>query len=153
MDQIFIFSVRFNPMIPFDNSHLRNKLLTQIIGEVKTQISNPVISGMNIYSTSEPTLPEKDYTANEYTVKVKQVKVYKIKGNPKMLLTFLNNGLKNLMRKLDYVEIGKSGKFFNTKERSNIDNLLMYNGYKANFVHLEKGYFLRVDPAKKIVRN
>ena len=29
----------------------------------------------------------------------------------------------------------------------------MYNGYKSNFVHLEKGYFLRVDPAKKIVRN
>ena len=29
----------------------------------------------------------------------------------------------------------------------------MYNGYKTNFVHLEKGYFLRVDPAKKIVRN
>ena len=29
----------------------------------------------------------------------------------------------------------------------------MYNGYKANFVLLEKGYFLRIDPAKKIVRN
>ena len=29
----------------------------------------------------------------------------------------------------------------------------MYNGYKSNFVRLEKGYFLRVDPAKKIVRN
>ena len=28
----------------------------------------------------------------------------------------------------------------------------MFNGYKANFVRLEKGYFLRVDPAKKIVR-
>jgi len=29
----------------------------------------------------------------------------------------------------------------------------MYNGYKSNFVRLEKGHFLRVDPAKKIVRN
>lgn len=29
----------------------------------------------------------------------------------------------------------------------------MYSGYKANFVYLEKGYFLRVDPSKKIVRS
>ena len=29
----------------------------------------------------------------------------------------------------------------------------MYNGYKSNFVSLEKGVFLRIDPAKKIVRN
>lgn len=29
----------------------------------------------------------------------------------------------------------------------------MFNGYKANFVKLEQGYFLRVDAAKKIVRN
>lgn len=57
------------------------------------------------------------------------------------------------MRKLDYVEIGKTGKFFNTKQKEKIDNLLMYSGYKANFVQLEKGILLRVDPAKKIVRN
>jgi len=29
----------------------------------------------------------------------------------------------------------------------------MYSGFKANFVLLEKGIFLRVDSAKKIVRN
>lgn len=29
----------------------------------------------------------------------------------------------------------------------------MYNGFKSNFVQLEKGIFLRVDAAKKIVRN
>jgi hypothetical protein len=29
----------------------------------------------------------------------------------------------------------------------------MYSGFKANFVALEKGIFLRVDSAKKIVRN
>ena len=57
------------------------------------------------------------------------------------------------MRKLDYVEIGKTGKFFNTRDSVTIDNLLMYSGYKANFCQLEKGILLRVDPAKKIVRN
>lgn len=29
----------------------------------------------------------------------------------------------------------------------------MYDGYKANFVKLNAGYFLRVDSVKKIVRN
>lgn len=70
-----------------------------------------------------------------------------------MLLTFLNNGLRNIMNKLDYVEIGRSGKYFNGKEKQEIDNLMMYNGFKSNFVCLQKGIFLRVDSAKKIVRN
>ncbi len=29
----------------------------------------------------------------------------------------------------------------------------MFSGFKANFMQLEKGIFLRVDTAKKIVRN
>ena len=29
----------------------------------------------------------------------------------------------------------------------------MYNGFKSSFVQLEKGIFLKVDAAKKIVRN
>lgn len=34
-----------------------------------------------------------------------------------------------------------------------IDNLMMFSGYRSNFVLLENGYYLRVDSAKKIVRN
>jgi hypothetical protein len=84
---------------------------------------------------------------------VKKVKVYDLKSNPNLLLAFLNNTLRNCMRKLNYVEIGKSGKYFNSKEKTNIDSLTMYNGFKSNFVALEKGYYLRVDAAKKIVRS
>lgn len=67
---------------------------------------------------------------------MKQVKVYNLSGDPKMLLTFLNNGLRNIMSRLNYVEIGRSGKYFNAKDKTPIDNLVMYNGYKANFVYL-----------------
>jgi metal-dependent HD superfamily phosphatase/phosphodiesterase len=88
-----------------------------------------------------------------YVVAVRQVKVYDLKANPKLLLAFLNNALRNSMRHLNYVEIGRTGKYFNAKEKKNIDNLVMYNGFKSNFVQLEKGIFLRVDAAKKIVRN
>lgn len=82
------------------------------------------------------------------------MKAFDITANPFLLLTFLNNGLRNILGKMGYVEIGRSGKYFNCQaNRKEIDNLYMFSGYKANFVSLEKGYFLRVDSASKIVRN
>ncbi len=69
------------------------------------------------------------------------------------MLSFLNNGLRSIMRKLNYIEIGRSGKYFNATEKTKIDNLMMFSGYRSNFVQLEKGFYLRVDSAKKIVRD
>jgi len=102
---------------------------------------------------AEPIAEEKEYNDGDFTVKIKKVKVYDIQDKPKLLLAFLNNGLRNIMKKLNFVEIGKSGKYFNVFDKSPIDSLIMYNGYKSSFVLLEKGYYLRVDSAKKIVRN
>jgi hypothetical protein len=40
------------------------------------------------------------------------------------------------------------------KNSRNLDaDLKMFSGFKANFMQLEKGIYLRVDSAKKIVRN
>jgi hypothetical protein len=55
IQQIFIYSVKFTPMIPFDNTDLRMKLLNQRLSEIKLQIDKPVISGTNIYSILPPT--------------------------------------------------------------------------------------------------
>lgn len=71
-----------------------------------------------------------------YDLNVKQVKVFEIGGNPKLLLLFLNNALRQVMGRLGYVEIGKTGKYFNNQQRTNIDNLMMFSGYKSNFVLL-----------------
>jgi hypothetical protein len=65
----------------------------------------------------------------------------------------LNNRFRNVMSDGGYSEIGRTGKFFNIKYKKEIDNLNMYSGFKANFMMLERGIFLRVDSAKKIVRN
>lgn len=40
------------------------------------------------------------------------------------------------MRGLNYIEIGRSGKYFNTNEKTKIDNLMMFSGYRSNFVLL-----------------
>lgn len=67
---------------------------------------------------------------------------------------FLNNGLRNMFKKIDYTEIGKTGKFFKVDAPEDLDtDLKMFSGFKANFMSLEKGIFLRVNTAKKIVRN
>lgn len=51
------------------------------------------------------------------------------------------------------MEIGKSRSFFNTKTHETIDNLMLFKGFKANFMQLENRICLRVNTANKIVRN
>lgn len=150
---IYIFSVHYNPKIPLDNTILRRRLLEENREKLKGFIEGPVISGNNIYSTKAPLTETFEIEAGDHRINIKQVKVLDVKQNPNLLLSFLNNGLRNVMRGLDYMEIGRSGKYFNTKEKVNIDNLMMFSGYRSNFVLLENGYYLRVDSAKKIVRN
>ena len=129
-------------------------ILERILGEIKTFIPSPVISGNNIYSLKAPSQTEKEFKSDQYSITIKQVKVLSISKSPKTLLHFLNNGLRNLFNRLDYTEIGKTGKFFQVKNYQEIDrDLRMFSGYKANFMLLEGGIYLRVDGAKKIVRN
>ncbi len=73
---------------------------------------------MNIYSLIETDMDEGDFIVDDYQMNVKKTKVYNGKQNPKVLLTFLNNGLRNIMNKLNYVEIGRTNKYFNTAQRS-----------------------------------
>ena len=90
-------------------------LLERIIGEIKTFIPSPVISGNNIYSLKAPSQTEKEFKSDKYSITIKQVKVLSVSKSPKTLLHFLNNGLRNLFNRLDYTEIGKTGKFFQVK--------------------------------------
>lgn len=155
IERIVVFRVKFTPAIPFDNRDQRTKLLDQISPALRKFISNPVICGFTIYSLREPQTPEETFTAGSHTINIKKVKTLDLTSNQSLLLTFLNNGLRNNMVRLGYAEIGRSGKYFNTKQsaRKELDNLYIYSGFKANFVHLQKGYFLRVDSAKKVVRS
>ena len=125
--------------------------------EISEMIASPVISGMTIYSIRKPKYPETEFkieidNQKEYTITVRQVREQNISSNPKVLIQFLNNGLRNLMNRLEYTEIGRTNKFFNIKSMTKFDNLMMFSGFRSNFTTLEKGTFLRVDTAKKIVR-
>lgn len=70
---------------------------------IKSYIENPVISGNNIYSLKASKAETFEVSVREYVVVVKEVKVLKVKENPKLLLSFLNNGLRSIMRKLNYI--------------------------------------------------
>lgn len=108
---------------------------------------------MNLISTREPTEEIKEFDLGEHKLTVKKVKVIDVQNDPKTLLFFLNNRFRNTMSEAGYSEIGRTGKYFNIRSKKKIDNLNMYSGFKANFCSLEKGIFLRVDSARKIVRD
>ena len=150
---IVIYRVKITPMIPHDNRQLRVDLLKGIKPQLTQWISNPVISGMTIYSTEATPDIERSFQSGNYTLNIKQVKTFDLKGNPVLLLHFLNNALRNVMSRLNYMEIGRTTKFFDTSNGTKFDGLLMFPGYKASFARLEGGVYLRVDSAKKIVNN
>jgi aubergine-like protein len=152
-EEIHIFSLHFAPKIPYDNAARRREVLDAAMPALRAHIDSPVVSGSNLYSTRASSSEAFEVEALGYRVAVKEVKVLKVKENPKVLLSFLNNGLRSIMRRLNYIEIGRSGKYFNASEKTHIDNLMMFSGYRSNFVLLENGFYLRVDSAKKIVRN
>ena len=54
MEKIVIFSVKFTPFIPDDNSRLRNQLLEKLKSRIGEVIKNPVFSGKNIFSLCDP---------------------------------------------------------------------------------------------------
>jgi len=56
------------------------------------------------------------------------------------------------MSRMGYIEIGRSGKYFTSGRSQPIDNLQMFKGFTSTFQECEKGMFLRVDTARKIVR-
>lgn len=71
--------------------------------KIKMFIDNPVISGNNIYSTTPSRSDLFELEIKDYRVAIKKVKSLKVKENPKLLLSFLNNGLRSIMRKLNYM--------------------------------------------------
>lgn len=89
----------------------------------------------------------------DYTVAISQRKVFEVADKPNVFLLFLNNSLRGIMGRLGYIEIGRTGKYFTPTKPTPIDNLHMYKGFSSNFLECEKGMFLRVDSARKIVRS
>ena len=106
----------FKPAIPSDNTKQRKILLDKLYPELKEMIPSPVLSGSNIYSLKPPSEKEKEFKVDDFSVTIKQVKTLNFKENPKSLLHFFNNALRNLFNRLNYAEIGRTGKFFYCKD-------------------------------------
>ena len=64
-----------------------------------------------------------------------------------MQLMFLNNLLRDSCRKLKFVEIGKTRRLFDIKNKVDIQDLdvSLTRGSIANFCRLEHGLFLKID--------
>lgn len=112
---------------------------------------------MNIFSASPPIEEQGIHEINGHKIyikKVKQVDMDKRDMN-KILLQFLNNGIRNIMKSLNYMEIGQTRKYFDQSKKKQFFNgsLNIYSGFKTSVLAAEGGLFLRIDPTKKIVQN
>jgi len=54
MEEIHIFRIKITPQIALDDRATRKALLEATLSDIKKYISDPVISGFNIYSTKAP---------------------------------------------------------------------------------------------------
>jgi hypothetical protein len=57
---------------------------------------------MNVFSLEEAKQKEIEIDAGSHRINIKQVKVFEVKENQKLLLLFLNNGLRGTMGKLGF---------------------------------------------------
>lgn len=74
-----------------------------------------------------------NYTVGQFQVQIAQKSVYEVAAKPDVFKLFLNVSLRGIMSRLGYVEIGRSGKYFNTGSKSTIDNLNMFKGFMSSF--------------------
>jgi len=84
------------------------------------------------------------YQADGYSITIKQKKVHEVGEKPEVFRLFLNNTLRGIMSRQGFVEIGASGRYFDIKVSTPIDNLKMYKGFSSSFVECQKGVYLRV---------
>jgi hypothetical protein len=123
----------------------------QIKAAVAQNIPNPVFRGFCVYATSE--CPQEfRVKSDQHEVTISQRKVHEVGGNASVFRLFLNSTLRFMMSDLGYIEIGRSGKYFNPNRCDNIDNLHCFKGYCSSFLECDAGIYLRVDTARKIVR-
>lgn len=53
VEKVVIFSAKFTPFIPSDNTKLRRQILDKLRPQLSNNIKNPVMCGNNIYSLEE----------------------------------------------------------------------------------------------------
>lgn len=110
-----------------------------------------MISGMEIYSCSEPKATEKAFESGEHRVFVKLKRVIRMKDNPKGLLIVLQKFIRNLLLKKGFNPFCQTRKYLNTKKKVQYYTVNVYDGFHVDFVKSEQLFFLRIDTAKKMV--
>ena len=113
IERIFVYSVKFNPSLPADNTKQRLELL-KAASQISDNIVNPVLTSSNIFSLAPPKQDLFEVPSGNFRITIKKVKVIEPKNNEQVMLNFLNIALRNVMKKLNFTELGKSRKFFNT---------------------------------------
>lgn len=132
IEKIVVFSLKVEPKLDPKDIGGRKKIQDQIRDNVAKCLGKPVFRGFNVFSSQEynQTLI---YSVGEYKVTIAQKSVYEVAKKPDVFKMFLNVSLRGMMSRLGFIQIGRSGKYFNTDTKKSLDNLTMYSGYVSSF--------------------
>ena len=166
--KIYIYSVKTQPEISQQNNKVIRNILINSRRILQRLVGTFVISGRMVFGTKvqhggkDLELVFKiQHEGVGYHFFLKILKVVALSDihspdNQKsaIVYTFLNSLVKNFFYQIDYTEIGRSGKYFDSQNYTKVESarLFVYKGYSSRFSLLEDGLFLKIDPATKVVR-
>ena len=164
---IGIYAARTSPQVHYDNRKLRLQLLNGAMNKLRASLGEYVINGMTVfccYNEETPKDCSTDVQGEDQTYKVnlrfvKKVAFADIKNpDPRksaVVYGFLNNLVKAFLMKLDYMESGKSKKYFKHQDQISLPNagVVLYKGFGTSFTLLESGLYLKIDSSTRVVQN
>ena len=83
IERIFVYSVKFNPSLPADNTKQRLELL-KAASQISDNIVNPVLTSSNIFSLAPPKQDLFEVPSGNFRITIKKVKVIEPKNNGKV---------------------------------------------------------------------
>lgn len=165
---ISIYSVSCEPEIPQDSRRKFRSIIKSAEKLLKEDIGEHILSGRNIFSLKKKdavlTYPTKEQN-EEYLVTVKLARVAEMQNlqndtdeNAKPVIQFVNIVIKQMMRNLKMIEIGRTLKFFYNDEKNikyldfKDNHLQVRNGFKTSLDIYKEGTKLLVDFCTRVLR-
>lgn len=169
---ITIYSLSIDPEIPKDSSTKLKAIVDSDSARqrLNQEIGDYLVSGRTVYGCqaqkgkARDTLLkiEAEVDKEKYFLVLKPVRLVDLaalKSSKQeetfMPLSFLNNLIKKFFASMNYVSIGKSGKYFNPASRKVLANsqVLLFTGYETKFSIADTGLYLQVESMTRIVQS
>jgi len=163
---VFVYSVKFEPFIPDDNTPLRKRIIRGISEILEHSFKKFIFTGTVMYSTFDsgatPIIQETACADIKYSVTFFKVYVisledirhpHKDMAKAQTANTFFNILIKSLLQSLNMVPVGRTSRYLIPSEAVPMNDykLQIWPGYKTSVRLCEGGLLLEIDYTSRIL--